>query len=610
MKKSLLFTLTTSLLISFDTVAQSWSLTGNNNANSSSILGTTNSVPLRLFTKNMVRMTIDTFGFVGIGTIHPVSTLDVHGTQFLNGNLKFGTGNQGIQFANPSSVNKAMMYMFTSGTTNPSRMVLAHSTAYPNYGLQYNDTTDNFHFIGNGTPVLSIDLQNLSVSIFSRLNLGGDVYQDSIRIIHVANSNTAFGSNALQSNTNGSYNTAIGYHSLLNNKLGLFNTAIGYITLLNNTNGDYNVALGNYAMYSNTTAIANTALGYQSLLNNIQASYNTAVGGNSLYSNITGTQNTAIGFDAGNLTTDPSLGTFIGYKTSAGPNLTNVTAIGSNAFVNASNKVVIGNTSVTSIGGYANWTNFSDGRYKKNISENVPGLEFINQLRAVTYTLDVDQIEKRIADIQKNSIVTMKTSSNQNSSIRQIKNPELSEKEIIARQEKAKIKYTGFVAQEVEKAALNIGYDFSGVDAPNSKDGFYGLRYADFVVPLVKAVQQLSKKNDELKNENQELKQRLEKLEAVILGKKTNNPLASTISLDQNIPNPAHASTSIVYNIPSNSTGQLNITDDIGRTVKTIQLNSSGRIDLDLTSFSTGSYTYSLVVNGKVADTKKLIKLE
>src|SRR5256885_10015893 len=152
MKKALFFTLST-LLISLGALAQSWNLTGNNNATSTSILGNTNSVPLRLFTKNLVRVTIDTFGFVGIGTIHPVSTLDVHGAQFLNGNLKFGTGNQSIQFANPSAVNKAMIYMFTSGIQNPSRMVIAHSTAFPNYGLQYNDTTENFHFLGGGIPV-------------------------------------------------------------------------------------------------------------------------------------------------------------------------------------------------------------------------------------------------------------------------------------------------------------------------------------------------------------------------------------------------------------------------------------------------------------------------
>src|SRR5438105_11889981 len=64
-------------------------------------------------------------------------------------------------------------------------------------------------------------------------------------------------------------------------------------------------------------------------------------------------------------------------------------AIGYNAQVDASNKIRIGNTDVTSIGGQVGWTMFSDGRYKKNIKENVPGLEFINQLRPITYTVDL-----------------------------------------------------------------------------------------------------------------------------------------------------------------------------------------------------------------------------
>src|SRR4051812_32089445 len=174
MKKALFFTLASSLLISFGALAQSWILTGNNNATPTSILGTTNSVPLRLFTKNAVRITIDTFGFVGINSAHPVSTLDVRGTQFLSGQLKFNTGANNIQFGNPTSTsNKPMIIMFTSGTQNPSRMVIAHSTTYSNYGLQYNDSTDNFHFLSNGIPVLSVDLPKQTVSISSRLNLGG-----------------------------------------------------------------------------------------------------------------------------------------------------------------------------------------------------------------------------------------------------------------------------------------------------------------------------------------------------------------------------------------------------------------------------------------------------
>jgi trimeric autotransporter adhesin len=55
---------------------------------------------------------------------------------------------------------------------------------------------------------------------------------------------------------------------------------------------------------------------------------------------------------------------------------------------------------------------------------------------------------------------------------------------------KSQIRYSGFLAQEVEAAAKSAGYDFSGVDGPKNNNDIYGLRYAEFVVPLVKAVQE------------------------------------------------------------------------------------------------------------------------
>lgn len=55
---------------------------------------------------------------------------------------------------------------------------------------------------------------------------------------------------------------------------------------------------------------------------------------------------------------------------------------------------------------------------------------------------------------------------------------------------KSAITQSGLLAQEVEKAAKEIGYNFSGVDAPKNSDDYYGLRYAEFVVPLIKAVQE------------------------------------------------------------------------------------------------------------------------
>ena len=56
---------------------------------------------------------------------------------------------------------------------------------------------------------------------------------------------------------------------------------------------------------------------------------------------------------------------------------------------------------------------------------------------------------------------------------------------------KSKILKTGFIAQEVEKVANDIGFDFDGISKPTSDEGTcYSLAYAQFVVPLVKAIQE------------------------------------------------------------------------------------------------------------------------
>lgn len=76
-----------------------------------------------------------------------------------------------------------------------------------------------------------------------------------------------------------------------------------------------------------------------------------------------------------------------------------------------------------------------------------------------------------------------------------------------------KIQFSGFLAQEVDAAAQKVGYNFSGVDKSGT---LWGVRYAEFVVPLVKAVQELNdslKLNVEsLKLENQKLMEEQQKL--------------------------------------------------------------------------------------------------
>ena len=74
------------------------------------------------------------------------------------------------------------------------------------------------------------------------------------------------------------------------------------------------------------------------------------------------------------------------------------------------------------------------------------------------------------------------------------------------------MKRTGFIAQEVAEAAKASGFDFSGVDQPKNADDYYGLRYAEFVVPLVKAVQEQQKMIEAQNEEIQMLKKEIETL--------------------------------------------------------------------------------------------------
>ena len=53
-----------------------------------------------------------------------------------------------------------------------------------------------------------------------------------------------------------------------------------------------------------------------------------------------------------------------------------------------------------------------------------------------------------------------------------------------------KIKFSGFLAQDVEKAAKEAGYNFSGITTPKNDKDLYTLSYEQFVVPLVKGMQE------------------------------------------------------------------------------------------------------------------------
>ncbi|MCX7993349.1 MAG: hypothetical protein N2651_06740 [Fimbriimonadales bacterium] len=58
----------------------------------------------------------------------------------------------------PYANTATLLNLFQSGTNNPDRMVITHSPGFTNWGLQYRDTDDSFHFLANGITRLRIGL--------------------------------------------------------------------------------------------------------------------------------------------------------------------------------------------------------------------------------------------------------------------------------------------------------------------------------------------------------------------------------------------------------------------------------------------------------------------
>ncbi|MEP6795965.1 MAG: tail fiber domain-containing protein [Saprospiraceae bacterium] len=386
----------------------------------------------------------------------------------------------------------------------------------------YSNTTGGYN-TANGAYVLfknTSGSQNTASGyyslLFNKTGYGNTVYGTAAMIYNTTGySNTAIGSNALFYGTTGYYNTGIGMQALLNNRTSNYNTAVGAFSLPKHLTNDYITAVGSYALFEDTSGIANTAIGYGALMSNLNGGYNTSVGylalqhnttgySNtsegyaSLYNNTTGYQNTAIGYGALNQLVGGHDNVSIGYESGIDPGspfINNSISIGNMGYLNAANnQVFLGNLSSAWIGGNVTWSTYSDSRVKTNIKEDVKGLEFITRLRPVTYHRNI----KAMSEITGNA----------------------DNEDYPGKYDIEKIKFSGFLAQDVEVAAAAAGYDFSGITIPKSSKELYTLSYEQFVVPLVKAtqelntkVEQLQKKNEQLKTEMNSMIARIESLE-------------------------------------------------------------------------------------------------
>ena len=232
---------------------------------------------------------------------------------------------------------------------------------------------------------------------------------------------------------------------------GEYNVCVGSNTLDALTSGDANTAVGQAAGTAVTTGANNTAVGYYCLQSLTEGQANTAIGKNVYEDLTTGNYNTGIGGEVEVSSSGATHQITIGY------------GIGSNGdsnftFGQAGNRVYNNFTS------NASWTRSSDERKKQNIKDDNLGLDFINELRPVTFQWKPSNEFPKEWDeySEENNMDT----------------------EVVMH---------GLIAQEVKSALDNAGVDTFGGWTENT-DGMQNISREMFVFPLIKAVQELAAK--------------------------------------------------------------------------------------------------------------------
>ena len=85
----------------------------------------------------------------------------------------------------------------------------------------------------------------------------------------------------------------------------------------------------------------------------------------------------------------------------------------------------------------------------------------------------------------------------------------------------------------------------------------------------------------------------------------------NSIILNQNVPNPFAESTVITYSVPATvQRAQIHFYDMNGILINSVDITERGEGQLNVygNDLSSGIYTYSLVADGKVVSTKKMMK--
>ncbi|HAP00584.1 MAG TPA: hypothetical protein DCQ93_01550, partial [Bacteroidetes bacterium] len=172
-------------------------------------------------------------------------------------------------------------------------------------------------------------------------------------------------------------------------------------------------------------------------------------------------------------------------------------------------------------------------------------------------------------------------------------------------------KQFGFIAQEIQQVLPNLVQSSNTAVSQDEngnlvRDQILSVNYIEVIPILTEAIQEQQKQIDDLKNQIQILSSDKSQMND---GTISLNPI-STAMLGQNVPNPFDNSTLIPFRIPKgcNSASIMITSSAEGKVITVIPVScDENHISIDGGQLTTGTYTYSLIVDGVTISTRQMI---
>ena len=158
----------------------------------------------------------------------------------------------------------------------------------------------------------------------------------------------------------------------------------------------------------------------------------------------------------------------------------------------------------------------------------------------------------------------------------------------------------GLAADQLKKVYPELVYE--------DENGNVSINYVEMVPLLVQSINELTQRINEMENGGTLSKKAKKKAEATTIDEATFE--VDMVRMDQNKPNPFSESTVITLNIPEKTQkANIFIYDMSGKQVQAIPVNERGETNITVyaSDLTAGMYIYTLVVDGKVVVTRKMI---